>query len=611
MSDFTIGNEVLYQGLRMRVVDPTYNGAITLMDLRDPSTLCQAPVKEVTLAPPVTKALVHIDPVMWNELESVATAARSIMNARTVKERQERFDFHALELGCCKRTLQRAVSRLKQVNAITALMAGTSGRPVGTRMLSPPVEEIISRQLTENWLVGNQPALSDIIDQIRSECRKQGLNEPCHTTVRKRAAALDVYRTTALRKGAKKAKYTLKAMVGHIEAALALETVQIDHTLADVILVSEEDRTIPVGRPWVTFAIDMATRMVVGGYITFEPPSAVSVAMCLINALVPKEAFVASLGLTGRWPVSGVMHCIHLDNGRDFHSEALQRGCSELGIDIQYRPVGSPHYGGMIERLIGTFMGRCRLLPGATQSNVVKRGDYDAEAKAVMTLAEFKAFLVNEIVNVYHTKEHRTLGVPPLVKWDELQSHQEKGRVLPAGWEHWMLQTTFYPYEMRLVQRTGIQLFNRSYWADGLDEWIGDGIERPVSYDPGDLSKVIIRGPNGVPLVAHDTRGNASHLSLYERRNERKRQKLLGRDPGLLEQQDAGLTARQSRTKTATKDTKKAHRQTAITRGRAQRSSDVPTSSGAQTPPPVADTPLLNFERPANQSNVYRKGAQA
>lgn len=609
MSNFTIGSDVLYQGLRMRVVDPTYNGAITLMDLQDPSILCQARVEEVTLAPHVTKALVHIDPVKWNELESVATAARSIMSARTVKERQERCQLHALELGCCERTLQRAVSRLKQVNAITALMAGTSGRPVGTRMLSPPVEEIISRQLTENWLVGNQPALSDIIDQIRSECRSQGLREPCHTTIRKRAAALDVYRTMALRKGAKKAKYTLKAMVGHIEAALALETVQIDHTPADVILVSEDNRTIPIGRPWITLAIDVATRMIVGVYITFEPPSAVSVAMCLVNAVLPKEAFVASVGLTGRWPVSGIMRCIHLDNGRDFHSEALQRGCSELGIDIQYRPVGSPHYGGMIERLIGTFMGRCRLLPGATQSNVVKRGDYDAEAKAVMTLAEFKAFFVNEIVNVYHTKEHRTLGVPPLVKWDELLSHQEERCALPPGWEHWMLQTTFYPFEMRLVQRTGIQLFNRFYWAEGLEEWVGDGIERPVSYDPGDLSKVVIRGPNGVPLVAQDTRGNANHRSLYERRSERKRQQLLGRDPGLLGQQDTGLATRQSLTKKATKDTKRAYRQAAIAKGQKQRSGDVPASNDAQTSPPAGDTPLLNFDKPTNPLNVRRKGS--
>ena len=35
-----------------------------------------------------------------------------------------------------------------------------------------------------------------------------------------------------------------------------LELMQIDHTLADVIVVDEIDRE-PIGRPWLTLAIDV------------------------------------------------------------------------------------------------------------------------------------------------------------------------------------------------------------------------------------------------------------------------------------------------------------------------------------------------------------------
>lgn len=41
-----------------------------------------------------------------------------------------------------------------------------------------------------------------------------------------------------------------------------------------------------------------------------------------------------------------------------FRSEALRRGCEQYGIAIDYRPVRTPHYGGHIERLIGTMMGK-------------------------------------------------------------------------------------------------------------------------------------------------------------------------------------------------------------------------------------------------------------
>ncbi|MGO8847950.1 MAG: hypothetical protein ACLQFI_22030, partial [Methylocella sp.] len=47
-------------------------------------------------------------------------------------------------------------------------------------------------------------------------------------------------------------------------------------------------------------------------------------------------------------------------------------------IKTIWRPPGTPHFGGHIERLIGTQMGAVHLLPGTTQSNPSERGDYDS-----------------------------------------------------------------------------------------------------------------------------------------------------------------------------------------------------------------------------------------
>jgi putative transposase len=45
-----------------------------------------------------------------------------------------------------------------------------------------------------------------------------------------------------------------------------LELVQIDHALVDVVVVDELARK-PIGRPWVTLAIDVATRAVLGFHL--------------------------------------------------------------------------------------------------------------------------------------------------------------------------------------------------------------------------------------------------------------------------------------------------------------------------------------------------------
>ncbi len=56
---------------------------------------------------------------------------------------------------------------------------------------------------------------------------------------------------------------------------------------------------------------------------------------------------------------------------------------------------GLPHFGGIVERMIGTTM---RLmhdeLSGTTFSNIEQRGDYDSDGRAVLTMIELNAWLV-------------------------------------------------------------------------------------------------------------------------------------------------------------------------------------------------------------------------
>ena len=44
-------------------------------------------------------------------------------------------------------------------------------------------------------------------------------------------------------------------------------------------------------------------------------------------------------------------------------SEALRRGCAQHAITLEYRPPGRPHYGGIVERIIGTAMTAVHELP--------------------------------------------------------------------------------------------------------------------------------------------------------------------------------------------------------------------------------------------------------
>jgi putative transposase len=167
----------------------------------------------------------------------------------------------------------------------------------------------------------------------------------------------------------------------------------------------------------LTLAIDVASRMVAGFYLSLEAPSAASVALAIQHVVTPKSEWLAARGLKGDWPVSGLPDVIHIDNAREFRSRALARGAAEYGVSLVHRPVAAPHYGGHIERLIGTMMGAVHLLPGTTFGNIAGRGAYDPEKHAAMTLDELERWLALQIVGRYHAEVHGSLLLPPIAAW--------------------------------------------------------------------------------------------------------------------------------------------------------------------------------------------------
>ncbi len=65
-----------------------------------------------------------------------------------------------------------------------------------------------------------------------------------------------------------------------------------------------------------------------------------------------------SLRNDASWSTAGLPETVHSDNAADFRSRAFARACREEGIKSVFRSMGAPHYGGHIERLIGTTMER-------------------------------------------------------------------------------------------------------------------------------------------------------------------------------------------------------------------------------------------------------------
>ncbi|MCX7561439.1 DDE-type integrase/transposase/recombinase [Sulfitobacter sp. F26204] len=374
----------------------------------------------------------------------------------------------AEEMGVSRSSAWEYYRRLKQNDGrSSALLPKRRGPKRGSRRLGREVEAIIERVLRQYYLVLEPPSFLRIVGEIQSECGARGFRRPTRRTIKARLDAMDQREVLRKRKGAKAAKQVFEARAGRLEVEQPLEVVQIDHTLADIVLVDQVERK-PLARPWLTLAIDVATRVVLGAYVTFDAPSVLSICFCLDHCVWPKSIRTPSSLEQLYWPTAGIPQAIHVDNGRDFRSDAFRSACTEWGISIKYRPPGRVHFGGHIERLIGTTMGAVHVLPGTTQSSPKDKGEYDSAAKASMTLDEFMEWLNLEICR-YHNTRHSGLRRTPLAAWADLGGDDAGRQVVDTD----AFRISFLPSERRQLGRTGINLFSIGYWSDAFAPMVG------------------------------------------------------------------------------------------------------------------------------------------
>lgn len=122
-----------------------------------------------------------------------------------------------------------------------------------------------------------------------------------------------------------------------------------------------------------------------------------------------------------QWPCFGWMERLLMDNGREFHAEAVVDALLNLGIACEFAGSRDPNDKPFIERFLRTLnYGFIHKLPGTTLDKIHKRVGFKAEDDATLTLRELDRLIHVWICNVYHLRPHRGLGWrAPLAVWNE------------------------------------------------------------------------------------------------------------------------------------------------------------------------------------------------
>ena len=186
-------------------------------------------------------------------------------------------------------------------------------------------------QLIDELFVTRQKiSAADLVREVRNQSLKAALKPPSDSTIRRRLKALSLIEHR--RRG--ELHPETQPIYGVTPLADGpFDWLQIDHTPVDLIIVDPIDRS-PIGRPWITVAVDVFSRCIAGFHLSLEAPSATSVGLCMASVVSDKVEWLHQRGVEADWPVVGKPRRVGVDNASEFHSAAFERGCAQHDIKI-------------------------------------------------------------------------------------------------------------------------------------------------------------------------------------------------------------------------------------------------------------------------------------
>lgn len=433
----------------------------------------------------------------WKKIEKRFNAISPLLKGASRKDIEK----HSIEIGIHYTTLYRWKKGYDSVGNVMGLLPSKRGRKKGAIFIEEDIEKIISDVIENHYLTVHKPSIKSVINKVKIQCLERNLAFPSDGTIRNRISQLSQYKVLKQRTNKSLANDYYRPTPNKYTAEYPLQIVQIDHTKVDLQILDDIHR-LPIGRPWLTLAIDIYSRMIVGYYLSLDDPSGISVGMCLVNSILNKDKLLNEFDINSEWNVWGKMDNLACDNGADFQSYSVQESCFANAINIEFRPIGKKEYGGHIERLIGTTMTEVHDIPGTTFSSIKDRLTYDSEGNACMTFSDFEKWVLIYITKIYQHNKHTEINTTPLEQWKKgiFGTSETVGIGYPQlPTDPLSMTIDFLPTIKRTIQKNGVTIDGLTYYEPILNLHIKNLTRRQqgskdkkyiFKRDPRDISNI-------------------------------------------------------------------------------------------------------------------------
>jgi len=324
------------------------------------------------------------------------------------------------------------------------------------------------------------------------------------TTFSAAIRALPKFEVCVARRGLPYALRRFKAVAQTFGAERIGELVQMDEWQVSLmnlcirsgawkLLSQTERKLVRRERRWLAVTMDVASRCLLAMRLS-RTVTTESNLLALRMMLNDKTEIARAAGCRTPWDYTTVPLTLRNDTGPAYVSDRFKLALADLKIVNVNPPAGMPELRPHIERFFGTI--RTQLIAfftGQTFANVTDKGDYDAEARASLTLDQLCDLLVLWFVDVYHNSPHQGLGGrTPRERWLELEPRYKRGSPPPGRHDQ---RAIFGITVKRTLNNRGLRFMGLYYHSPALDRHFRDHeeVDLDMRIDQEDLGWISVR----------------------------------------------------------------------------------------------------------------------
>lgn len=381
------------------------------------------------------------------------------------------------------------------------------------------VRSVIDRRLDEERcsiasIVSSVQAVFDVHNEKAAQLNPPGefYNRPGYEYIRDLIDEMAPMDHAIRTRGLKVAYRDMHALGVGIKTTRALERVEIDEYTFDLMVILRASKIWDWLRPEeremlgldgsarrvvISAAICVHTRCMVGMQASASSMTSLF-RETLEMVFMDKTPVADALGAHDPWNQGGRPEGVCLDRGPNYIADAVYEMLASLGITNFGAPARKPWLRPFIERLFKTIhLTFAQRFTGRTFSDVVKKGENNAEERASLTLDDFLQWLVRWTVDIYHNEKHSGLqGLTPAEAW---ALSQAQSRLQSVSREE--MRLVFGIRRHRKLGPSGIRMMHINYQTDELADLYLAPPNKPkvleVAWWPHDIGTISVKiGPS-------------------------------------------------------------------------------------------------------------------